>query len=155
MALDAAKQKLLDLALAKIASAQQIFNDAEAAFNTIDAQVKDLQRQLDFHQKNGDAKNAAVVQGQLNIATGEQSKAALDEKTANTVLSTALTAYNNLKTTLLTPSEQADADAQLKEQQANYAQSSTKWYIYAAIGLVVVVIIVIAWNYFKRNKQAA
>lgn len=135
------------------------------------AAATELQRQYDYHISRGDATNANVVKGQLTTQQGKNAAQKIKVDTSKSIYNAALKEYQNLSSSLLTPSEQAAADNALTNSTLNAATAPTtsaadlaaaekkkKTIKIIIIGGIILVVIITAFftvRYFVRKNKAA
>jgi subtilase family serine protease len=139
--MDAAKQQLIDDAIAKIASTKAAMDVAESELNTAQANVTELERQYNYHIGNNNQTDANIVMGQLTGAKGIRDIALNKFNQAKTAYQSAQAAYTSLANTLLTPAEKAESDQKAAAAVAPPVHSSSVKTL-VIVGVVVALIII-------------
>jgi hypothetical protein len=144
--------QFVEAALSAMQTAYADYKAAESNYNASVAQVKEYQRQYDFFHNLGDNTNATNVENN-SLRPEEQKmlslKIVLDAAKAK--YDTAKAEYLELKSTMLTETEQAQLTVQETTPKQNYAAKSSKYWIIGGIVLIVVGIGVALYLGFRKK----
>lgn len=121
------------------------------AWDNWNLSLVELQRQYDYHVSKGNTNAANGVLPYLTAVKASEVKAVTITDQAKSNYDQALADYQKIAGSLLTPSEKAELDAQLKPTEPNYATGNTKYWIVGGI-ILVVIVIGIVFFVFKKNK---
>lgn len=160
----AQNQAILDQLSAAVTAALQKQNAEQAKYNAVLAEVRELQRQAEYHRSRGDNTNLQIVNGQLTAKYAELQSAENMLNDAKAAYNSALKAYQDAQNTILSQQEkdaiatQANAQAQTsviaaqsEAEKKLFAQKTTKYLIFGAIALIVIAVGV----YVYKKKYAA
>lgn len=160
----AQNQAILDQLSAAVTAALQKQNAEQAKYNAVLAEVRELQRQAEYHRGRGDNTNLQIVNGQLTAKYAELQSAENMLNDAKAAYNSALKAYQDAQNNILSQQEkdaiatQANAQAQTsviaaqsEAEKKLFAQKTTKYLIFGAIALIVIAVGV----YVYKKKYAA
>ena len=160
----AQNQAILDQLSAAVTAALQKQNAEQAKYNAVLAEVRELQRQAEYHRGRGDNTNLQIVNGQLTAKYAELQSAENMLNDAKAAYNSALKAYQDAQNSILSQQEkdaiatQANAQAQTsviaaqsEAEKKLFAQKTTKYLIFGAIALIVIAVGV----YVYKKKYAA
>lgn len=123
------------------------------------AQVNELQRQIDYHLGRGDNVNANVVKGQIVTPTGELAVLKTQQASLQQAYDDAEKIYQQKSAQLLTDEQKkildnkvaveeekikvSQAASALEEKTKQLMQGTTKYLIWGGIALVVIVVVIV------------
>lgn len=155
-----ANQAILDNLSQAVTAALNSLNAKKAEYEKILAEVRELQRQAEYHRSRGDNTNLQIVNGQLTAKYSYETAAKKAIEDAQKVYDKALADYTSAQNNLLSPEEKAavlvraksEAEtAKIEGESKLFIQKSTKYIIVGTIILVVIVVGVIIYRRkFKR-----
>lgn len=165
-------QILVQQAADAVTAAYNDYLASKKQYDDITLLVKEWQRQIDYHNANGNTSNAQWVNdNKLQPELARQATAKTKMDLAKQTYDIAVQNYQTLSTSLLTPAEQETSALQLSEQLQNVQTGTNpdlenaeaearrkKTVRILVIGGIVIVVIIIGFftiRFFIRRSKAA